>query len=171
MTTNEPSDFDQILERQHRALDEFMRGSHEPLAALYSERDDVTLGNPFGPFAVGFDDVVQTMQRAAAHYEDGEATGFDLVAKHVTVDLACVVEVERFRARIDGGEAMTSFNLRLTSVFRREDGEWRLVHRHADDHDGSLSRIVGAARRRLSPTHRALTGLDKPSSPCIIPIG
>lgn len=75
------ADFDQVVGENHRALDAFARGDHEPLAKLWSTQDDVTLGNPSGPFVRGFDEVLHTMQRAASFYRDGEAVGFDLVAK------------------------------------------------------------------------------------------
>lgn len=125
-------DFDQVLERIHAALDEFTRGNNKPLEELYSRRDDVTLGNPFGPFVRGFDEVAQTMQRAAAYYRDGKAVGFDLVAKEVTAELAFVVEVERLSAKMGGSQEETPVSLRVTSIFRNEDGEWKLLHRHAD---------------------------------------
>src|SRR5712692_7307734 len=88
--------FAQVVEQNHLALKEFPKGNHVPLANLYSRRDDVTLGNPFGPFARGFEQVVKTMQRAASFYRDGEATGFEQVARYATPDLACIVEVERY---------------------------------------------------------------------------
>jgi hypothetical protein len=73
-------DFDQVVEENRAAVDEFMRGNNKPLEQLYSRRDDVTLGNPFGPFVRGFDEVAETMRRAAMYYRDGKAIGFDLVA-------------------------------------------------------------------------------------------
>jgi ketosteroid isomerase-like protein len=126
------ADFDQVVEQNHEALDAFTRGDHEPLAKLWSKKDDVTLGNPFGPFVRGFDQVLHTMERAASFYRDGEAVGFDLVAKEVTADLALLVEVERLRAKMGGREDATPVSLRTTSVFRNEGGAWKLVHRHAD---------------------------------------
>jgi hypothetical protein len=75
------SDFDQVVEQQHTALDAFARGDDKPLAALWSKADDVTLGNPFGPFVSGFRQVAATMEAAAASYREGEASGFDLIAK------------------------------------------------------------------------------------------
>lgn len=125
-------DLDQVVEQNHLAVDEFTRGNYEPLKKLYSQRDDVTLGNPFGPFARGFEQVVQTMQRAASYYRDGKAIGFELVAKHVTPSLAYTVEVERVESKIGGREDVTPVSLRVTSIFRREDRVWRLAHRHAD---------------------------------------
>jgi ketosteroid isomerase-like protein len=125
-------DLDQVLGQYHDALGAFMSGDHEPAKRLFSEREDVTLGNPFGPFARGWTQVVETMERAAALYRDGGADGFDTISKHVGPDLACTVEVERLRSKVGGREDLAPVELRVTTVFRREDGRWRIVHRHAD---------------------------------------
>jgi len=132
MSTEASPDFDQVVEQTHLALGEFVKGNHAPLKRLYSQRDDVTLGNPFGPFTRGFEQVVQTMQRAASYYRDGEVTGFELVSKQVTPALAYTVEVERYKSKVGGREEVTPVSLRVTSIFRREAGVWRLAHRHAD---------------------------------------
>jgi ketosteroid isomerase-like protein len=126
------SEFDRLIEQQHEALDRFANGEHEPLAELWSRADDVTLGNPFGPFVRGFEAVNVTMARAAALYRDGRAVGFDRFAEHVGDDVAYLVEVERFEAKMGGRTDISPVSLRCTSIFRREDGDWRLVHRHAD---------------------------------------
>ena len=67
-----------------------------------------------------------------AHDRDGEATGFERVSEHVTPELACFVEVERYRAKVGGRDDITPVSVRVTSILRKEDGVWRLVHRHAD---------------------------------------
>jgi len=125
-------DLEQAVELHHRAGDAIMKGSHEGYAELYSRQDDVTLGNPFGPFARGYDNVLRTLLGAASHYLDGEATGFERVSEHVTPELACFAEVERYRAKVGGREEITPVSARVTSIFRKEDGVWKLVHRHAD---------------------------------------
>jgi ketosteroid isomerase-like protein len=130
--SNSADDFDPIVELNHSALDEFARGDSEPLENLWSRREDVTLGNPFGPFVRGFEQVAQTMKRAASYYRDGKAVGFDLIAKEITPELAYIVEVERFSSKLGGRDDLTPVYLRVTSIFRREDGAWRLAHRHAD---------------------------------------
>jgi ketosteroid isomerase-like protein len=125
-------DFDRAIEQSHFALSEIVKGNVEPFMALYSDRDDVTLGNPFGTFVRGKQQVAETGAVAAARYREGEIVGFDRVANHVTDDLACIAEVERFRAKVGGSDDVATIALRVTSVFRREDDGWRLVHRHAD---------------------------------------
>lgn len=125
-------DAEALIERTHRALADFFTGDPEPALQLFSRRDDVTLGNPFGPFVRGWDQVFETATRAAAHYRDGEVVGFERVAAYEADDLACFVEVERYRARIGDGTDMSPVVLRVSTVLRREDGEWRIVSRHAD---------------------------------------
>ncbi len=125
-------DLTDFIDEYHRALDAFFRGDPEPAQRLYSHREDASLANPFGPVVVGWHQVEETMERAALNYRDGAATGFDTLATHVTPELAYLVEVERFEAKVGGREEMASGALRVTSVLRPEDGAWRILHRHAD---------------------------------------
>ena len=52
-------------------------------------------------------------------------------ASYVTDDLAVLAVVERQRGLV-GDLAEQDWSLRVTLVFRRDGGQWRLVHRHAD---------------------------------------
>jgi ketosteroid isomerase-like protein len=56
---------------------------------------------------------------------------FENLAKHVTPEFAYVVRVERARAKVGGSEDVAPITLRVTMIFRPEDGEWKIVHRHA----------------------------------------
>ena len=125
-------ELDQVIERSHLALGEIVNGNPEPLKEIYSHRQDVSLANPFGPPVRGWDEAARTMERAASNYRDGEIVGFENVAKFVTSDLACIVEVERYRAKVGGSEDITPVSLRVTSILRPEGGTWKIVHRHAD---------------------------------------
>jgi ketosteroid isomerase-like protein len=125
-------DFDEVLEQYHLALDEIMKGSAEGYKRVYSRRDDVTLANPFGPPVRGWDEVAKTLERAASHYRDGEATGFENVAKYITPELAYTVEMERMQAKVGGREDITPITARVTTIFRPEEGTWKVVHRHSD---------------------------------------
>jgi ketosteroid isomerase-like protein len=126
-------DFDSIIEPYHQALLEVITGS-DPKAykELISRGDDVTLGNPFGPVVRGWEQCARTVEAASKNYSDGEIEGFDTISKCVTPELAYIVEVERFRAKVGGDDERVPLALRVTSVFRPEDGTWKLVHRHAD---------------------------------------
>jgi ketosteroid isomerase-like protein len=123
-------DVDQLNEKYHLASGEFLKGDPDPVKKLWSHKEDVTLANPFGPPVRGWDEVAKATDRAASQVRDGEFVSVEIVAKQVTPELAYVVEIER--AKIGGGEDITPFALRVTMIFRSEDGEWKVVHRHAD---------------------------------------
>ena len=125
-------DLDEVIEQSHLALGEIVKGNPEPLKMRYSHFEDVTLANPFGPPVRGWEQAATTIERAASNYRDGEIVGFENVAKYVTPELAYIVEVERYKAKVGGGEELAPIALRVTSIFRREDGLWKIVHRHAD---------------------------------------
>ncbi|MDQ3912710.1 MAG: nuclear transport factor 2 family protein [Actinomycetota bacterium] len=125
-------DVDELIEQYHLAQDEFLKGNLEPLKELWSRRDDVTLANPLSPPAHGWDEVAAAGERAASQLRDGEMVGFEAIEKYVTDELAYVLEIERSRAKVGGSEDITPIDLRVTMVFRPEDGEWKVVHRHAD---------------------------------------
>ena len=126
------NDLDSAIEQSHAALAAILKGDPSVYKALYSDRDDVTLGNPFGPYARGRRKVEETLDRAASNYRDGESIGIELVEKYFSNDLACIVEVERGRSKVGGAKELASVAVRVTSVFRFERGAWKLVHRHAD---------------------------------------
>jgi len=125
-------DFDEVVEHYHRALGEFVKGNPEPLKRMYSHREEITLANPFGPPMRGWEQAAVTMERAATLYREGEIVGFENVAKCITPELAYMVELERYQAKVGGREEITPVALRVTSIFRPEDGTWKVVHRHAD---------------------------------------
>ena len=120
---------DQTVERYHAALAEFVKGDSGPSKQMFSQRDDVVLCNPFHPFARGPGEVAQVADRAASHMADG-TWEFERVTSFSTAELAYTIEIERFRAIVDGTEG--SGALRVTTIFRLEEDGWRIAHRHAD---------------------------------------
>src|SRR5215216_7447634 len=118
-------ELDQVIERSHLALGEIVNGNPEPLKEMYSHRQDVSLANPFGLPVRGWDEAAQTMERAASNYRDGEIVSFENVAKYVTSELAYIVEVERYRAKVGGREDITPVTLRVTSILRPEEDTGR----------------------------------------------
>jgi ketosteroid isomerase-like protein len=91
----------------------------------------VTLANPFGLPARGWSEVSATLDRAATNYRDGEVVGFENVSTVITPELAYTVEIENYCARVGEGADVTGVAVRVTTVFRREDAAWKVIHRHA----------------------------------------
>jgi ketosteroid isomerase-like protein len=125
-------DVDELIKQYQLALDEFVKGNPKPVQDLASHRDDATLANPYGPPVRGWERVAEAEEHAASLRRDGEAVGFEIVSKCVTPELAYVVQLERLKAKVGEREDITLYSLRSTMIFRPEDGEWKVVHRHAD---------------------------------------
>jgi ketosteroid isomerase-like protein len=126
------ADVDELIEKYHLALGEFMKGNPEPVKRLWSHRKDISLANPQGSAAHGWGEVSEAMERAAATRQDGKFVGYETVAKHVTAELAYVVEIEHLEAKVHGGKNITPYALRVTMIFQPEEGVWKVVHRQAD---------------------------------------
>jgi ketosteroid isomerase-like protein len=123
---------DELLDRYHRALDAFSRGDPDLVKDLYSEADDVALANPFGPARRGREAVLAALDYASSRMSDGQVVGFDELARYTSDELATILEVEHWRARIGDRASVEPFDLRVTTTCRHESGEWKIVHRHAD---------------------------------------
>jgi ketosteroid isomerase-like protein len=120
------------IAQNHAALDAMLKGDSSGYVALLSDRDDVTWGNPFGPFARGRKSVEATLASAATRMRGGRAAEFDDIATYLAENLAVVVQVEHGETMAEGADALSPAALRVTSVYRLEGGAWKLVHRHAD---------------------------------------
>ncbi len=123
---------DQVIENYHRAAAEFVRGNPGPYKDLFSQSDEVILANPFNPIARGWQQAKETMEKASSQYREGVVVGFENLAKYVTAELAFIVEIERFKAKLGKNQEIAPIALRTTSIFRPENGAWKIIHRHAD---------------------------------------
>ena len=124
--------FADVMERNNHATEAFMAGDTGPFKALFSDRSDATLANPFGGVAIGRAEILERLDRAVSYYRDGELVGVETIAQVAADDLGYTIEIETLRGFVGQSTERETIALRVTSVFRMEDGEWRLVHRHAD---------------------------------------
>lgn len=126
------SNLEQMIEQYLQALEEIMKGSADGYRRIYSRQDDCSLANPFGPSVRGWKAVDQALEGTASHYRDGGATECERIVTNQTREFAYTVEMERVRARVDRREDVTPISVPVTTIFRLEDGVWKVVHRHAD---------------------------------------
>jgi ketosteroid isomerase-like protein len=124
-------DFHRAVDAYRRALGAFVRGDARQVLDLFSRRDDVTLANPLGPPRRGWADVEKAVEAAAANFVEGSVR-FEEVSRYSTSDLGYVVQLERCEVQLAASEVILPSTLRVTMIFRLEDGDWRVAHRHAD---------------------------------------
>ena len=109
----------------------FHGGNPEPNITLWSVTDPVTLLAARGMCESGTQPVTATFRRVAAWFSDVQDYDWETVASGVSGDMAYTVCIERYTASVEGAPA-TRAELRSTHVFRRENGRWLAIHRHAD---------------------------------------
>jgi ketosteroid isomerase-like protein len=78
----------------------------------------------------GTERVTKTFQFVASTFSDVRSFEWKTLASGVDENFAYTVALERYTASVDGGP-LAETELRVTHVYRREDGHWRAVHRHA----------------------------------------
>jgi ketosteroid isomerase-like protein len=129
--TARTQEFESVLHGWHEAHRAFMKGDPESVKGIWSHQEDVSVANPFGGVFRGWEQVAAAVDRSVSSVDDGVVGDFEVIAKHVSTDLAYVVQLEHYTSRAKTGEQVP-FSLRATMIFRREDGVWKLLHRHAD---------------------------------------
>lgn len=119
-----------VMPRLTAAETAMHNGDAGPRLELWSPNDPVSL---FGALQtrVGWEDVSRTFRWVASRFSDCSSYEIELIAAGASGDLAYTVAYEHTTASVEG-RLPVPYALRVTHVYRREDGEWRVVHRHAD---------------------------------------
>jgi ketosteroid isomerase-like protein len=110
----------------------FRQGDSSGFDALYSRSDDVTLFGAAGGCGRGRAEVDRIGQGAASALGRGGSSSYEVLALRVSGDLAYVAAKQQIQPPENGADADVGMAMRVTQVFAREDGVWRLLHRHAD---------------------------------------
>jgi ketosteroid isomerase-like protein len=118
------------LARQVEAEEALHNGDPEPRLAMWSTQDPVTVLGALRS-ASGRDEVSRLFRWLGSGFSDCTSYRFELVAAGVSGDLAYTVGYEHTSVSWDGAP-LEPYTLRVTHAYRREDGEWKIVHRHAD---------------------------------------
>jgi ketosteroid isomerase-like protein len=105
-------------------------GDPQPRLAMWSIKDPVTLFGA-GMSGSGWEQVNRIFRSIASRWSDCTDQRVELLAAGVSGDLAYTVELEHTSVSIDG-VPVEPYTLRVTQVYRREDGGWKVVHRHGD---------------------------------------
>lgn len=119
-----------VLPRQREVETALHRGDAGPRKAFWSDKEPVTVLGA-ARSARNRAELDELFDWLAARFSNGDPAQFEVVAAGASGDLGYVAGYEHTTASI-AGASPASYDLRVTLVFRREDGEWRAVHRHAD---------------------------------------
>jgi ketosteroid isomerase-like protein len=121
---------DSTLPRLREADVALQDGDAHLRIAMWSPNDPVTLFGAAGS-ATGWKGIKPVFEALASRFSQCESWEYDVIGADVSGDLAYLVGTEHITGSIAGAPPVP-FSLRVTTIFRREDGEWKVVHRHAD---------------------------------------
>lgn len=134
----------EVLPRLHHTEAALHSGDPKPRFEMWSHNDPVTV---YGAAmnAAGWNEVSAIFQHIASRFTDCESCEWEVVAAGVSADLAYIAAIEHTTCSV-AGSPPSPYALRSTTVFRREDGEWKVAHRHADPIDERAAPLLEGLR-------------------------
>ena len=118
-----------VATRLREAETALHNGDAGPRRAIWSRHEPVTVLGAWKS-ATGQQEVHDLFGHLEQSFSDCTSYAHDVVAADVVGDMAYTVGYEHTTASVNG-EPRT-YTLRATQVYRREVGEWKVAHRHAD---------------------------------------
>ena len=119
----------QASQQFYAALNRMAKGDTDSMVNIWSHNGTVTTMHPIGGREVGWEQVKEPWKQVAQLAANGEIKLNDQL-NQVSGDLAYEVGTEKGHFKLAGEEI--SVDQRVTNVYRREAGEWKIVHHHAD---------------------------------------
>lgn len=104
-------------------------GNPEPRRALWSRNEPVSVLGAWRN-AHGQHELDELFSALGRSFSDCSSYEMEILSYDVVGDMAYTEGFEHTSAFVDGNPR--TYTLRATQVYRREAGEWRVVHRHGD---------------------------------------
>ena len=125
--------FEEFLEQQRRRVAvAFVNGDPGPLREISATSDPATFFGPGGNIEHGSAQVLAGNEKAARQFQPGGTTELQVFHSGRDGALGYWVGVQQALVHLEGNPKPVPMSLRVTEIFRREDGGWKLMHRHAD---------------------------------------
>jgi ketosteroid isomerase-like protein len=124
--------FDQFLQAREQASVAYIQGNAVPLATMTTRSDPASFMPPSGAVVTGAEAVAKAHAEGAKQFRPGSRGRFEIVQSGSQGDLGFWTGLQRADMSIVGRDELVPMVLRTTEIFRRENGAWKLVHRHAD---------------------------------------
>lgn len=131
--TPKDTSFNAFLQTLEQANINFINGDPTLWKQLCSQSNDATILGGFGGYEKGWNEVGPRYNWASSQFKaSGAQKRFEYVSKVVSEKMAYTIAIERSEFLLAGQEKPTPEALRVTQVYRKESGGWKLLHRHAD---------------------------------------
>jgi ketosteroid isomerase-like protein len=129
---NERDDFERFMKQRAVAAQAFVSGDAGPVTELASAQSTATFFGPRGGHTQGGREVSARYAHDAKAFSAGGESDLEVLHMDASDGMGFWVGFQRAKAKLQGQSEAVPMTLRITEIFRRESGAWKLVHRHAD---------------------------------------
>ena len=131
MNEDVPTDFAAFMKEREAAARAFVNGDFAPSHPLLATAAPATFFDPWGACHEGPQPVLECYERNASLFASGSCA-FQTLQLAASGTIGYWVFIQRGTLQLKGATEAIPGTLRVTEIFRREEGGWKLVHRHAD---------------------------------------
>lgn len=123
--------FDKFLKLRRAAATDYTNGKADAVVTLSADSGPASFFGPDGSVVEGAAAVRKSYSDGASYFNEGGATELDIRDQGASGDIGFWSGFQRARVLLKDKDKPVDMVLRITEIFRRQDGEWRMVHRHA----------------------------------------
>lgn len=133
MNGNEYLDqFEQFMDRREHAAETYVSGNAVLLDRMVARTIDATFFAPSGGHVHGTQAVAARYDHDAGAFDEGSKSSFEIFQMGADAGVGYWAGIQHAAVHMKGKDEAVTMDLRVTEIFRQEEGEWKLVHRHAD---------------------------------------
>ena len=124
------TDFETFMAARIDAASAYVRGDGEAVCTLSTDKEPATFFGPDGKLVQGAGSVIESYRNGAKRFGNGGESRLEILQQAADGHVGYWAGLQHAVVEIDG--KATPMTLRITELFRKEDGKWKLVHRQAD---------------------------------------
>jgi ketosteroid isomerase-like protein len=129
---NDLHGFEQFMKQREEAASAYVNGDAALVGALLTQDAPSSFFGPMGGHIEGAKKVWATHEHGAEQFQTGGENKLEILHMGASDCIAYWVGLQHATVHIGKSAKATPMSLRVTELFRREGGEWKLIHRHAD---------------------------------------
>ena len=157
--------FDSFMRTRTEAARAYVNGDSRPLDRIVTQSGAASFFPPNGGSERGAREVVARYDRDARSFGKGGETELEVLQSAAAGDVGFWTGFQSAHVKMGGGSEPVKMKLRITELFRRIDGEWKMVHRHADPMAEPVKRDDSGSRGERQRESGAPRDAQGPSSP------